>query len=87
MQGSMEKKMTKGFHQILKERMEKAKTEGKLQPIKLPADKVRPTIKNDKLKVMLEKAKAEGKVRPTRETQMIGRMADIINKLKDRRNK
>lgn len=87
MQGSMEKKITKGFHQMLKDRMEKAKAEGKLQPIKLPADKVRPTIKNEKLKMMLEKAKAQGKVRPMKETEMKGRMADVINKLKDRRKK
>lgn len=77
-------KITQGFRQILKERIEAAKAEGKLQPVKLSADKVRTPI-SARLAEIIEKAKAEGKIKPMAKVDKKSRMADIMNKLKDRR--
>ena len=76
--------MIKGLQQTLKERFEEAKKEGKLQPVKLSADKVKTPI-STRLREIIEKAKAEGKIRPIAKIDKKSRMADIKNKLKDRR--
>ena len=78
----MEDKKT--IQQILKERFEEAKKEGKLQPVKLSADKVRTPI-STRLKEIIEKAQTEGKIKPIAKADKKSRMADIKNKLKDRR--
>ena len=77
-------KITQGFRQILKERIEAAKAEGKLQPVKMPADKARTPI-STRLAEIIEKAKAERKIKPMAKADKKSRMADLMNKLKDLR--
>lgn len=80
----MEQKIkNKDFKQILKKKIEVTKAKEELHPFKVSADKVIiPTMKN-RLAELFEKAKIDGKINPTIERKR--QIADIMNKLKDRR--